>query len=627
MTAYNGGSEFDNANGGILIQSPDWQDVAVANQYKWNLGGPIAIEPIGTSFGNTSTFDSDNIWGANVPSGFRFGKSGNTAAITVTTPVTATGAIELIGGTVTASANLTVNSSTTAGIMLKASQDAIVGAGTNTSTKRTLQTSGGPITLWSNSDASGSGAINMGNFSKLTSGGGAITLAGSANNTETAPSGYARSNGSTYPNGVTLGSSVQTGNVELLSGGGDITLRGQNSGGSPAAMAFGVFGNGSVVNSGTGKISITGIATGTANINAQGVSSYNGWTLRSANTTADAIYVSGDASGVTGGSASLGVNLGGLLEATGTGGGITVYGKAGGVASDCGICLTANVLAKSGPINLIGESNWTQYSLNIANVTLGAKASTNVTSSSANIKLQGTNVSLSGTNTVTTNGTVSILPMDSANSFNAALTVASGFNLGSGVTGFTVGKTSNTASVTLGSAITAAGPISVYGGDVTVNQGLISTLAGAKILLNASGNITTAASLTFRTNNGDLIFWSDRSAANTGAISLGNANILNSANGLTSSGLTGGGRIVLAGGADTNADGVPDGYASSTTLSGVSLGSGANDSTISMYSGGGDVTIRGKSTAGGTSAGLYQYGSWLLNSGKGAIVLDRKSVV
>ena len=52
------------------------------------------------------------------------------------------------------------------------------------------------------------------------------------------------------------------------------------------------------------------------------------------------------------------------------------------------------------------------------------------------------------------------------------------------------------------------------------------------------------------------------------------------------------------------------------------MGTGANDSTTSMYSGGGDVTIRGKTTAGGTSAGLYQYGGWLLNSGKGAIVLD-----
>ena len=47
---------------------------------------------------------------------------------------------------------------------------------------------------------------------------------------------------------------------------------------------IGVFTNGTVIDSGTGRIGIYGYATGSTNLNAQAISNYNGVTLRSANT-------------------------------------------------------------------------------------------------------------------------------------------------------------------------------------------------------------------------------------------------------------------------------------------------------------------------------------------------------
>ena len=139
--SFNSGTEFNNANGCILLQTNSLP-TSVANGFKWNVGGQIVIEPVGTSFGSAVDFNSNNIWGTNVPSGFRIGKDGNTANVTISGAVTTVGTIEAYGGTVTASANLTVNTSTSAAILLKGTQDVLVGAGTNTTTRRTLQTNG-----------------------------------------------------------------------------------------------------------------------------------------------------------------------------------------------------------------------------------------------------------------------------------------------------------------------------------------------------------------------------------------------------------------------------------------------------------------------------------------------------
>jgi hypothetical protein len=355
--------------------------------------------------------------------------------------------------------------------------------------------------------------------SSVSTSGGAITLGGGLD----IATGYARGEATRdtvteptytlYISGVNL----QSGTT-LSSVGGDITLRGQNSGGSQNAMSFGVMGGGTTlpatIDSGTGKIAITGKATGSGTtINAQAISSYGtgSMVLRSANTTAQAISLVGDASGVTGGSASLGVNFSGTIEATGTGGGIGITGTAGTATTDWATTLVGSILAKSGPITLIGDNNSAQLGINFGTATLGFKAGTNVTSSSSNIVLKADAIGF-GTTALNTTGTVGIYSLDSSASFGTATTVPNTFTLSAGVTGLTIGKSTNTAEVTLGGSTSIAGPINVYAGTINVNANLNTTTGGSSgdILLKASGNIELAASKTITTNGGDVVLWSQQ---------------------------------------------------------------------------------------------------------------------
>jgi hypothetical protein len=72
----------------------------------------------------------------------------------------------------------------------------------------------------------------------------------------------------------------------------------------------------------------------------------------------------------------------------------------------------------------------------------------------------------------------------SAYSFNAVTT-----NLG----GLTVGKSGNTANVTIARATTVAGPITINGADITINTALIASGTNT-ITLKGSANVTDGAS-------------------------------------------------------------------------------------------------------------------------------------
>ncbi|MEN8858592.1 MAG: LamG-like jellyroll fold domain-containing protein, partial [Flavobacteriaceae bacterium] len=202
-------------------------------------------------------------------------------------------------------------------------------------------------------------------------------------------------------------------------------------------------------------------------------------------------------------------------------------------------------------------------------------------------------------------------------------------SLASASSSLRIGKSTNTADVTISAAISMAGPITVYGGNININQNLSSTANGAPILFKASGSITVASDKSIQTNNGDIIYWADSDIDNEGAISLGDNVTLNSANGSTTSNLSGGGKIVLAGGADdgandgTASDGIPDGFASSSTGNGIKL-SASTENHTQMYSGGGNIIIRGLSNHDSPSdnrdeIGIQHQGSWTANSGNGSI--------
>ena len=107
-------------------------------------------------------------------------------------------------------------------------------------------------------------------------------------------------------------------------------------------------------------------------------------------------------------------------------------------------------------------------------------------SSSSNITLTSNVMSLS-TTSVTTSGTVTVQPY--GNSFTSALSwPLTNLTLSNSVTGLTIGKSTNTANVTLGSATNIAGFVTIYGGTVALNAALTGTN------INVTGNSITEAS-------------------------------------------------------------------------------------------------------------------------------------
>ena len=180
-----------------------------------------------------------------------------------------------------------------------------------------------------------------------------------------------------------------------------------------------------------------------------------------------------------------------------------------------------------------------------------------------------------------------------------------------------------------GAIVFGANDASTSSSDIAISQNLTSTASGEDILLKSSGSINVASDKSIQTNNGDIIYWADSDIDNEGAISLGDNVTLNSANGSTTSNLSGGGKIVLAGGADdgandgTASDGIPDGFASSSTGNGIKL-SASTENHTQMYSGGGNIIIRGLSNHDSPSdnrdeVGIWHQGSWTANSGNGSI--------
>jgi hypothetical protein len=224
--------------------------------------------------------------------------------------------------------------------------------------------------------------------------------------------------------------------------------------------------------------------------------------------------------------------------------------------------------------------------------------------------LRGNSYALSGTTTLTTLGKLTLESTGTV--FSSAVSLPSTFNIDAGVTGLTIGKTTNDKDITLNKATSINGPIAIYGGNITVSQyaNLTSTAAGKGIMLKATGNITSNSDVNYTTNAGDITFWSDSDGSGAGYIYVYDRNIIDSrtnANRTSSliSTASGGGTITLGGGntSTTLASGtvVPTGYAvenSGAAPGGVALGyfNISHASGTSLYSGGGDITVRGKST-------------------------------
>ena len=152
----------------------------------------------------------------------------------------------------------------------------------------------------------------------------------------------------------------------------------------------------------------------------------------------------------------------------------------------------------------------------------------------------------------------------------------------------------------------------------------IQLLAEGIYLLKVKVKLRQLGSRNLQTNNGDITFWADSDGNGEGNIILADDNTINSASGRTGDTDSSGGNITFGGG--NNSGVIPNGNAVSSNLPGVKLGTTtANDTQI--YSGGGNISIKGESTATSLGddrdeAGIYQWGKMTMKSGRGAIIMQ-----
>ena len=233
----------------------------------------------------------------------------------------------------------------------------------------------------------------------------------------------------------------------------------------------------------TGAISITGSATSDTG-NTEGIS-LSGKLHSGASGTA--ISVNGTSTGTNAGNGIYATGM--SVQATGTGG-ISMTGSTQRATYPGVYVQNSDVLAASGPIVFNGGT----LGVELVGSTIGKKDSALVTSSSSDVTFTADKVTFTGANTVDTTGKLIVQPYGT--SFTNALSwPLTNLSLGS-LSGLTLGKTGNTADITIGTTTTVAGPIAIYGGNIAVNAGLTATGASSAIALKASGTITQSAALT-----------------------------------------------------------------------------------------------------------------------------------
>ncbi|MBU3641842.1 autotransporter-associated beta strand repeat-containing protein, partial [Polynucleobacter sp. Fuers-14] len=535
----NAGTAFDFYNSGTVTILPVTAASAssIATSW-WNFatGNNLTGLTIGAASVSGTTMPSATYIQVNSPISINGPTVLTDGYVYTSTNVSTPGALTLnaVAGDVTFNNGVTVTGAGN-GLMAKATGNIL------TVTGLTFQTNKGPITFWANSSNGTAGDIeinssntfntNNGSTANNASGGGAITLAGGADNGSGAPAGYAIGIAALPTGGIAGGFNIGVialSGLSMNSGGGNIIIQGQGANATSALSnedGIAIFGG--TINSGQGTIYISGktAATVAGNGYAYGIhlnAAGDGTTTNiiSSNTSANAITLIGDSSGSStinssgimiyySGSATTGA-IGTVIAAT-NGGGVTLTGKGttsttgntGGYGNGIDIN-NAQILSTSGAINLSGYGNASTYGISMGGrtltnnvVTIGQAAVTvggvSMAASSSNISLNADAIvvnagaSTNWAGSVASSGTLTI--QSNSNSFSSALTwPVAGLTLSSNLSGLTIGKSTNNQNVTVGSATSIAGAINIYGAAVAINAALTSTGT------NANGNITIAGS-------------------------------------------------------------------------------------------------------------------------------------
>jgi hypothetical protein len=624
--------------------------------------------------GNTTAFSVTISEAISVASGtgdLTIGAAGNTGTATVSAAVSTRGDIVVNVGTFTLDNGINLSTATASDITIQA----LGNFGTTGATRRTISSAGGNITIHADSDANGSGQLDL-DYLTLDPGAGNIIIRG-----ETFSWTIAADTDKPYING--------TGSFTLEPG--DAAFGGPLStsyfmidqdGNGLNGITLGKSGNTAAVTINTaltvaGPVTVYGSAIGiTVNVTTNGKFLVRSTTYIDQSGSSTITTNGGDVIYWAGGSGESYIRSGTILTngghifmggdfaalATRVWHGNTVGGGYNFSAGFAGVALRGNIDTRvtanqsiGGDVLLAGESgnsNAGDIEAEGANRNISA-GNGSITFMPFSEQLQTVGNSLQMI--VETTGKISVAPISGSNfwtgqtrtyngsmsgtTFNgsSALTGLQILNFaniggwelgtysGTGVSGDTPYDDANIKSMRLDVAFTVAGPIKVKGNSVQLFQPLETTGAGSSITIKSDGRGTgndngwLYAVNNLTTNGGDIVLWSN--TANRIDGTANNELILEANVAINSNG----GKIVLAGGLDdgsnggTANDGIPDGYA----FRGVNSGEGAITlrNNISLLSDGGDIIFRGQYGTGGGS-GISSEQQLLINAGTGSITIN-----
>lgn len=413
------------------------------------------------------------------------------------------------------------------------------------------------IILWADTDNSQGGTVSdylaTGAGVSFISNGGKIVMAGGPDNGtnggisgDGVPDGFAwnGSDANTYGantvGGLTLGPRGGTGDlVSLRSNGGEIILRGATSGNNNYP---GITSQGRLrIESGTGKITMYGkSATG------HGIELTYGATpaiaISSSSVSTPAINIMGTTTlaGHVGFWASNNASGNILIQSTAaTGGGVTIEGTSGnnsGIRLGTGNTnITTQVLSQAGPVILKGRGGSNASLLLYGDVYVGNRKDANViegvtpmvTGTAANILIQANDQyqfsNTSGRNT-TINSTGSLTMEAYTAGYTGTVSWTGNVAFGSAFSSITLGESAENYDVTLNNTLTAAGNITAYANNFTLDNGvgLASSVAGT-ININARGNFNRNGTTRriISTVNGDINIYADADANGSGQLDIG----------------------------------------------------------------------------------------------------------
>lgn len=501
--------------------------------------GSVTIQPNATSFG-TNTYTSYFNFNQNgqTMTDFTFGKPGNAGNLYLNTAFTVAGPINAFGGYVEVSN--TITSSATGNILLKGIVNSgscvnISGGITKSSGTGTLTMQGhGRVNNTGTITTSGTGVLNVIMWSDYDGdnvGGGSTLGAGGSISTNGGHiwMGGSNSNGGSYSwNGLAVGDGPSTGAASancnaidlfgpITTAGGDVLLWASNNGGCGLS---GIQSDGTrLINASSGDITLIAYQTGGAiELTSTGVisllphaGSYTsaltlGGTLTTGNFTFNTSFYNGLK--INSLSSVGGLTIGKYTELLNSGTAVNL-GNTSNITFSSGATIAGPIIVYGGTIAL--EANLT--TTNNGDISLYTDAAIG---------------GLTAARTITAAGSFNYIPRSDL--FSAPVTYPiTNLNLTS--TGLLIGKPTNTANITFANTTTVAGPITAYGGTITLNANLTTTNSGNISLYtdNPLEGLSTARTL----SAAGAFKYIPRGTAFTAAVTYPIANLSATCSGLT----------------------------------------------------------------------------------------------